>query len=166
MIEFMLEKYNQKGNREKLCPNAMKEIPNLYKNETSQIHGFDTNCWSTTLYTIGASDVIKYIDAHEIRNWLIHNAVRISKNNGIKKREFGDILVLEYSGDLNPVHTAIYLGNKLYWHQSEFNGIWEILTLKDIFAGSSYYDECSFYHVKPKPKSKWKTDFDFLMRID
>lgn len=167
MMLFMIELFNKKDNKGKMCPNAMREIPKIYnyqhKDEDKEIHGHPTNCWSTTLYTLGASDKIKYVDDWQIEEWLIVNTVRISKRNGKSKREFGDILVLKKEDDITyfPTHTAIYLGKNLYWHQKFYNGPWQIITLEDILH---YYCFEKFYHVRPKSKNKWKTNFDFLVK--
>ena len=161
MMQFMLDKYNVQGNSEKLCSNAMSNIPSIYKKQEANIHGHTSNCWSTTLYTLGASDEIKFVTDFEMEKWLTANTKRISKYNGKWKRKFGDILVLKEvdSKEYSLIHTAIYLGNNIYWHQKHYDGPWEILKLKDILD----FCDHNFYHVRPKPKSQWK-DFDFLVK--
>ncbi len=162
MIDFLIKTHE--NNPKKLCPNAMKQIPNIYNTQNHAIHSYDTNCWSTTLFTVGASDIIKYVGAYEIKSWLETNTKRISKGNGKRKRSFGDILVVKEKDDTDRevLHTAIYIEKDLYWHQVCFNGSWEILSLQEVLNG--YHAYRAFYHVKPKPRNQWKEDFDFLVK--
>lgn len=160
MINFMIQESNKPSNQGKICPDALEEIPTIYYGQDADIHGFTSNCWSTTLYTLGASDKIKFVNDEQMEEWLNSNTKRISHKSGDIEKQFGDVLVLEnhYDGRIRVSHTAIYLGNDLYWHQKFYDGPWQILSLECILA---YYKH-KYYHVKPLPKDQWKTDFEFL----
>lgn len=139
-------------NKKAIKPEAIEVIKNN--------HGFfdtkkdSSNCWGTTLYTIGAMKELKFIDEPMIDTWLINNTKRIARSNGLKKRQFGDILVIRRYKEFGCIdHTALYLGDNLYWHQCGWGGKFVIEEFEDVRS----YNGPVFYHVRPvKDKRTWK----------
>ncbi len=113
------------------------------------------NCWGTTLYCLGAlNGKLRNLQADETWAWLTLYTKRISKWNGVRKRSFGDILIITNKSAWyhHLVHTALYLGDGLYFHQQGYEGKWLIGSLKEIQG--IYTGE--FYHVKANDKKTWE----------
>lgn len=92
------------------------------------------NCWGTTLWTIKAYEQPKFIGTDEMQLWLDRNTVPVERPC------FGDILVIHANGSdfwvRNGVlsHTALRIGNGLYWHQAGSHGRYKVGSLKEVLA--------------------------------
>lgn len=91
------------------------------------------NCWGTTLWTLRAYEQPKFIGTDEMQLWLDRNTV------SVERPSFGDILVIHSNGSdvWGPPegvlsHTAIRLGNGIYWHQAGSGGLYKIGSLKEV----------------------------------
>lgn len=90
------------------------------------------NCWGTTLWTMKALGPNTFVCPETMTLWLKRNTRKIAKP------VFGDILVIwfdkhTWGGEFGELcHTAIYLGDGLYWHQEGMYGEFRVGTLKQV----------------------------------
>lgn len=115
----------------------------------------DVNCWGSTLYALDIENRPKWLDIEAITEFVSNNTKKITGTytnfNRINrymhnKLEVGDILVIE--NDIEILHTAIYLGNRTFWHkagslQAESCDIEPILDLYHYCHGAT-----KFYFVR------------------
>lgn len=76
------------------------------------------NCWNATLLALRFSKNVEYTECRYMEHWLANRTVGISR---LYKRKIGDILVIR-ALDKELLHTAVYVGDGLYWHKAGYNG--------------------------------------------
>lgn len=91
-----------------------KNIQNAYSAGST----FAFNCWGTTLYIQGVLDEPYWVYGKDMSDWLKSNTYYVPENE-VKR---GDILVMrdreDTSDQTSLVHTAVYLGDGVYFHKS------------------------------------------------
>lgn len=153
LVEDVVKRALSPSNRNRLKPSAVKAIPKL-----AETWGYG-NCWGTTLYMLGVIKEPRFIDSAEMDPWLDKNTKRVVKP------AFGDVLVIRRETtdcsciyDSAPyncggrseycdapgalMHTAVYIGDGLYWHQRGHCGQFLIESLLDIvitYPGDHYH---------------------------
>jgi hypothetical protein len=115
------------------------------------------NCWNSTICFFDANYPIKFTDDYEIMEWLKTHTEKLERN---ESPQLGDILVMygeynsfPYHDPFSLQHTAVYLGDGLYWNKSGMTNRnpWEICTFEDI---DRYYNYCTeIYYVRVKEES-------------
>lgn len=73
------------------------------------------NCWGATLYVLNKIETLEWIDGYEMRHFLDNETFSIDES----QLQIGDILVLnsEYAPEGELLHTAVYIGNNLFYHK-------------------------------------------------
>lgn len=112
--------------------------------------GSNSNCWATTLYSVGAIKKLRYISSGNITKWIKDNTIKRRR----RKPKRGDIIVFTVGLLFKKkiVHTAIYLGNGVYFHQRGWRGPWEMCDLDRLFI--SYGED--YYYSELKDRRTWK----------
>ncbi len=120
-------------------PKRVRDIVGVLADESGP------NCWNATQIFHDESVEQRYTDESEMLMWLQENTTEISEDD----IQFGDILVMHghpiFGDEL--VHTAVYLGNGLYFHKGGFdkNKPYEIVCRSGI--GYSYAEKCWYVRV-------------------
>ena len=83
----------------------------------------DFNCWGATLFVLGQSDTLEWVDSWHMINWLCRETKPIKKATSL-----GDILVIS---DHSLEHTATYIGRGLWFHKRGSNKA-EILSMAEV----------------------------------
>jgi hypothetical protein len=108
----------------------------LVKNR-EYIRDSNPNCWNATLLYYGATSKIEYCNPYFMDEWLEENGYVID----CSKRQKHDVLVIEDGYELLQ-HTAVYVGDDMYWHKQGLGGMWEYMSMKDmqkLYPGIYYH---------------------------
>ena len=116
----------------------MESVLNIQNVKKAYLEGkennFDFNCWGATLYSLGYSKRLRWVNGDEMIEWLDENTFVVPMDY----LQIGDILVLWRGEDRNDFtypleHTAVYLGKGKYFHKRG-SSCSEIATLEDVRA--------------------------------
>jgi hypothetical protein len=114
-----------------------------YANNSNNRVRSDYNCWGATQFVLGFAKRLRWIENHEMYEWLNENTHRIYRPS-----KWGDILAIYYSdADDRPwglKHTAVYMGNGQYFHKRGACPA-QIVTLKEI--KETYSGVCVFTRI-------------------
>ena len=95
-------------------------------NEGNHAGGGYFNCWGSTLYLLGLSDKLEWVERGMMDRFLHHKTKKVDKSKIMR----GDIFAMWHRGYLE--HTAVYLGNGRYFQKRGSNTS-EITSKKGIF---------------------------------
>lgn len=153
-VVSVIKRANSRSNKGRLAASAIERIPVLIEKQYDAESGGCSNCWGTTLYTLGTLPKLAFIGGTDMDSWLADNTTRV------KRPAFGDILVIRYGQDGRDcyctdnegnelaaccggedcdqvgelMHTAVYVGAGLYWHQEGMGGPFLLGTLDDVLC--------------------------------
>lgn len=139
IVPVLIKRAQSPRNRRKVCMQAIRHTRKLVGTYGAG------NCWGTTLWMLGRLEELTDVDANEMEQFLQDKTALVSRP------AFGDVLVIhseetdvcgdcytchethgESCDNLGLQHTAIYIGEGMYWHQRGFYGPWLIQPLEDI----------------------------------
>ena len=108
-----------------------------YANSRGKNGTTDFNCWGATLFVLGMTHRLDWIERYEMEELLDDNAHNIKAD----ERTRGDILALWVDGCL--IHTAVYMGRNKFFHKrgmnnSEITKLDGILAIYNEFTGLTY----------------------------
>lgn len=88
----------------------------------------DFNCWGETLFSLGYSDTLCWVNGEYMTKWLNVNTIVIPLEN----MQRGDILVLWQTENKKILeHTAVYVGKGIFFHKRG-SAISEFATMEHI----------------------------------
>lgn len=93
-------------------PNLLNKSNIKKANKHAKLGDKRFNCWGATLYALNFIDYLEWIDRGQMQDFLNKQTYGICEN----QIEEGDILVL-YDEFEDLIHTAVYIGNKMFWHK-------------------------------------------------
>lgn len=150
-VSKVLRRADSRSNRGRVNREALTLMPSLIGGTGGRSW---SNCWGTTLHALGGQERLRFVDCEDMDRWLSLNT------RSVVKPAFGDVLVVRADGvarcscmteryepkdcggldceldDWDAAgtlsHTALYVGEGLYWHQIGAGGMFRLDTLEAV----------------------------------
>jgi len=103
------------------------------------------NCWGATLFGLGQIDKLYWVRQGSMENFLYKETIEIEEKD-LKK---GDILAL-YNETEGLIHTALYVGNDMWWHK--VGGLHSEFTSKEKVIETYEHYEIDYTELRRKIK--------------